>query len=87
MALRKTWTQVIIRILKQGDRFSRSEYVEEIAITNFVERMRFDLGEFVLHVIGVHGSNLFASWGSKHFDDLHKLIYSRFSRKQGLSKH
>jgi hypothetical protein len=35
-----------------------------------VERMRFDLREFVFHVIRIHGPYLFFRWSSEDFDDL-----------------
>ena len=38
------------------------------------ERMRLDLREFVLHVVGVHGANLVSGRSAEDFDDLHKLI-------------
>ncbi len=49
--------------------------------------MRLDLGKFVLHVVGVHSTDLLASWGPKYFDDLYKLIDARFSWEQRLTKH
>lgn len=49
--------------------------------TYLAERMRFDLWEFVLHVVGVHGTNLLASWRTQYLDDFHKLINARLSRE------
>lgn len=49
--------------------------------------MRFDLRELVLHVVGVHGSDLLASWGSKNLDDLNELVNARFTREERLSEH
>ena len=46
-----------------------------------VERMRFDLREFVFHVIRVHGPYLFFGWCSEDFDNFHQLINPRFSRE------
>jgi hypothetical protein len=51
------------------------------------ERMRLDLGELVLHVIGVHRADLVPSGCSKHFDDLHELVDTRLAREQRLSEH
>ncbi len=56
-------------------------------VTNFVERVRLDLGELVLHVVWVHGADLLAGGGPQHLDDLHKLINARLSREQRLTKH
>jgi len=46
-----------------------------------VERMRFDLREFVFHVIRVHGPYLFFGGCSEDFDDFHQLIDARFARE------
>ena len=35
-----------------------------------VKGMRLNLGKFVLHVIGVHGTNLFPGGSTEYFDDL-----------------
>ena len=43
--------------------------------------MRFNLWEFVLHIIGVHCLDLLAGWSSKHFDYLHQLINTTLSRE------
>lgn len=54
---------------------------------NLVEGMGLDLRKLVLHIVGVHGSNLFTSWCSQHFNDLHQLIDSRLAREERLAKH
>ena len=41
-----------------------------MGITDFTERVGFDLGKFVLHVIWVHGADLLAGWRSQHLDNL-----------------
>ncbi len=55
--------------------------------TNLVEWVRLDLGEFMLHVIGVHGLDLITRRRSEHLDDFHQLINSTLPRKEGLSQH
>lgn len=52
-----------------------------------IEWMWLDLREFVLHVIGIHRPNLFASWGTQNFDDFDKLVDSGFAREEGLAQH
>jgi len=54
---------------------------------DFVEGVGFDLGELVLHVIGIHCLDLLPRRCSKYFDNLHKLINATLAREQGLSKH
>ena len=54
---------------------------------NLAERMGLDLGELVLHVVGVHGANLFASGRSQDLDNLDELINTRLAREEGLSEH
>jgi hypothetical protein len=49
--------------------------------------MRFDLWEFMFHVIRVHGANLFSGWSAENFDDLYQLIDARFAREQWLAEH
>jgi hypothetical protein len=55
--------------------------------TYLTERMRLDLGELVLHVVGVHGTNLISGRRAEDFNDLHELVNTRLSREQGLTKH
>ena len=70
-----------------GGTLRRKEYVEESAITDFVEGMRLDLRKLVLHVIGIHSPNLLSGRGTEHFNDFHELINARLPREQWLSKH
>lgn len=56
-------------------------------MTDLVEWVRLDLRELVLHVVGVHGPNLVASWGAQHLDDLDQLVNTRFAREERLTKH
>lgn len=51
------------------------------------ERMRLDLRELVLHVIGVHGADLVSCRSAQYLDDLDKLIDTRLAREQWLAKH
>lgn len=39
--------------------------------TDLIEGMRFDLGELVLHIIGVHGADLLPSRGAQDLDDFY----------------
>ena len=50
-------------------------------LTDFIERMWFDLRELVLHIVGIHGSDLVPGGRAEYFDDLYKLINARFSRE------
>ena len=36
--------------------------------------MRFDLRELVLHIIGVHGADLFPGGCAQDLDDFHELV-------------
>lgn len=46
-----------------------------------------DLWELMLHVVGVHGSDLFASRCTEDLDDFHELIDSRLSGEEWLTEH
>ena len=48
---------------------------------DFVEWMRLDLRELVLHVIWIHCPNLVSCRSSEDFDDLDQLIDARFARE------
>ena len=41
---------------------------------DLVERVRLDLRELVLHIVGVHGSNLFSGRSAQNLDDFNKLV-------------
>ena len=58
-----------------------------LSLTDFVEGMRLDLGKFVLHVVRIHGANLFPSWSPEYFDDFDELVNARLAREQRLSQH
>lgn len=62
-------------------------FVSTFGVANLVEWMGFDLGEFVLHVVGIHGTDLVTGGRSQHFDDLYELINARLAGKQRLSQH
>lgn len=62
-ALRNTW----VMVSSMNDASTCKE-------TNFVKGMRLDLGELVLHVIGVHSSYLIASRRAEDLDDFDQLI-------------
>ena len=49
--------------------------------------MGFDLRELVLHVVGVHGSDLLTGWSAQDLDDLDQLINAGFTWEERLSKH
>lgn len=55
--------------------------------TNLIKRMRLDLRELVLHVVGVHGADLVASRGAQNLDDLHQLVDTRLAGEEWLTKH
>ena len=55
--------------------------------TNLAERVRLDLGELVLHVVGVHGADLVTGGGAEHLDDFDKLINAGLAREEWLSQH
>lgn len=73
------------RVLEQlGDEINR---IRVGLAEHLAEGVRLDLGEFVLHVVGVHGPDLLASRRTQHLDDLDQLVYTRLAGKQGLTKH
>jgi hypothetical protein len=49
--------------------------------------MGLDLREFVLHVIGVHRTNLLTSRCTENLDDFHQLVNTRLTGEEGLTKH
>src|SRR5690242_4155109 len=61
--------------------------VSNITLTNLVERMRLDLRKLVLHVVRVHGTDLVSCGCAENLDDLDKLVDTRFTWEQRLSKH
>lgn len=59
-------------VLKQS-----SDKVDSVGVglsEDFIERVGFDLRELVLHIVGVHGSDLFPSGSTQNFDDLDELV-------------
>ncbi len=54
---------------------------------HLVERVRLDLRELVLHVVRVHGSDLFPSGRPQDLDDLDELVDARLSGEERLSQH
>ena len=52
-----------------------------------VERMGLDLGELVLHIIGIHRLDLFSGRRTENLDNLDQLIDAAFARKQWLAQH
>jgi hypothetical protein len=57
------------------------------AETYFRERMGFDLWEFMLHIIRVHGLDLLPRRCSQNLDNLHQLVDAALAREQGLTQH
>jgi len=55
--------------------------------TDLGEGVRLDLRELVLHVVRVHGADLFPCRRSQNLDDLNELIDSGFSGKERLAQH
>lgn len=49
--------------------------------------MRLDLGELVLHVVGVHGADLLAGGSSQNLDDLDQLVDAGLSLEKRLAEH
>ena len=43
---------------------------------HLVKGVRLDLGKLVLHVVGIHCTDLVTSWRAQDLDDLHQLIDS-----------
>jgi hypothetical protein len=60
----------------------RKIWISILGETYPVERMRFDLREFVFHVIRVHGPYLLFRGCSEDFDDFDELVDSRFTGEQ-----
>ncbi len=54
---------------------------------HLVEGMGLDLGELVLHIVGVHRTNLLPCRCAQHLDDLNQLVYALFAGEEWLSKH
>ena len=54
---------------------------------NLIERVRLDLRELVLHVVGVHSPNLLPSGRTQDLDDLDQLVDTRFTGEERLSQH
>lgn len=54
---------------------------------NLVEWMRLDLRELVLHVVGIHRSDLITSWGTKDLDNLDELVDTRLAGEKRLTQH
>jgi hypothetical protein len=58
-----------------------------ICTTYLTERMRLDLRELVLHVVGVHGADLVPGGRSQNLDNLYQLVNTRLAWEQWLSEH
>lgn len=54
---------------------------------DLAEGVRLDLGELVLHVVGVHGANLFPGGGAENFDNFDQLVNARLAGEEGLAEH
>lgn len=57
------------------------------SLTYLIERMRLNLGKLMLHVVRVHGSDLFSGWSPENLDDLDELIDTRLSWEERLTQH
>ena len=77
---------VVGRFAKHLDSISRWA-TTEISAAYFIERVRLDLGELMLHVIRIHGPNLVPGGSAKNLYDLHQLIDSRLTREKRLPEH
>jgi len=53
----------------------------------FREGVGFDLWELVLHIIRIHGLDLFPRRCPQNLDDLHQLVDAALTREQGLTQH
>ena len=51
------------------------------------ERVRFNLRELVLHIIGVHRLDLLACRCAQHLDNLNQLVDPTLSREKRLAQH
>lgn len=58
-----------------------SEVFSNGKLAYLVERVRLNLGEFVLHIVGVHGADLVARGCPQDLDDLDELVDARFAGK------
>ena len=54
---------------------------------HFDQRVRLDLREAVLHVIGVHRLDLLPRRRAQHLDDLDQLVDARLAREKRLPEH
>jgi hypothetical protein len=50
-------------------------------------RMSLDLGEFMIHKVGVHRLDLHPAWCPQDFDDFYQLVDSRLTAEEGSSQH
>lgn len=66
----------------QVDSIRRSAWTEHLD-----ERMRPNLRELVLHIVGVHRLDLVARRGTQYLDDLDELINARLAREEWLAEH
>ena len=63
--------------LRGGVLEKTSDQIDRIGVRlaeHLIEGMRLDLGELVLHVVRIHGSDLLTRRGSQHLDDFHELV-------------
>jgi len=61
--------------------------VSSTRLNHLAKWMRFDLWELVLHVVGIHCTNLIPCRRSQDFNNLNQLINTGLAREQRLSKH
>lgn len=52
---------------------------------HLIERVRLDLGEFVFHIIRIHGPNLVSGRCAEDLDDLNKLVDTGLAREKRLA--
>lgn len=55
--------------------------------THFRERVGFDLWEFMLHIIRVHGLDLLPRRCPQNLDDLYQLVDAALTGEQWLAQH
>lgn len=85
--LREKWDQSHALMGMEMERVLSVTVPIRLGTAYLAERVRLDLRELVLHVVGIHGPDLIPGRCSQNLDDLDKLVDARLAGEERLAQH